>query len=1036
MLKPPPDFTRDFLVELGGWTLLREARDLFEAGAVKDASWESPNLLGTTDHAGQTHKSRLSLRSTVFPENQCTCVQGRRGQICSHTIAACMAFAARKEAAEAAEAVDLAVEEDAPESAPGIKALRLSQKEGTPLRFSLYLPPKLKEAATRDAIVVRLEARIEAGAPFPLEQLQPGPTYYVPAGHYLAYALIDEWCQGEPGSLLQLNRERLHMLLDAFQNQPHVFYENKKKTPLEWEDDRIPEVYDIIEGLAPRREDDDEDAEEADDPDETEAIATLRRTRARKKEADAEDEDVDRGQVEIDGSPHFLAVRLPGRSHPNYRPVIELLRQEGFKNEPSNGRWWLRDGHKVLNFLARFQGRFEREWNARLTDNFIQRTRGIESASVAIDAQETRNGFTVNLKIETPGADPLDISQALAVGRHYIRKGKKTVLLPPEVMEKMQQAQRALSGEPRRSVTPFFEKRLNAEALADAERILEPLASHWQPPEAWQARSGALKRVADLEPPPVGKAMEQTLRTYQKIGVAWLWHLYQHELGGILADEMGLGKTIQALGLLNCIRNQEDTPGPSLVVCPAGLVENWRREAARFAPDLEIFVNHGQKRLQDPESIRSKDLIITSYSTLARDADAFQAVDFALIIGDEAQHIKNRKTQNAQALQSLIGHGRVLLTGTPVENSLDDLRSLFDFLMPGYLAEPPKGNDRDARSWIDQRNREQAAPYILRRRKVDVAPELPEKIEQVIYVPLEGKQGQLYTDVLERTRHEIFQMEMAGASEGQVRMAAFTQLLRLRQVCADPRILSPEMAAESSAKLSAFREILQEATDDGHRILVFSQFVQLLKLLRDELEDAGMDFCYLDGQTRDRMKQVDRFNNNDDIPVFLISLKAGGTGLNLTGADTVVHFDPWWNPAVEAQATDRAHRIGQTRVVTSIKLIATETVEEKVLELQRSKAAILKDLLEASDAANAKVSMRQIKDLLNLPATEPAAGESDDPDASAGRAITGQSQKVLRKPATRKKTATSKASASKKSASQKPVSTGSKRSRKTPSRKR
>ncbi|MBC8190553.1 MAG: DEAD/DEAH box helicase [Puniceicoccaceae bacterium] len=330
----------------------------------------------------------------------------------------------------------------------------------------------------------------------------------------------------------------------------------------------------------------------------------------------------------------------------------------------------------------------------------------------------------------------------------------------------------------------------------------------------------------------------------------------------------------------------------------------------------------------------------------------------------DAHHLKNRRSQNAKTLSSLHAEGRFLLTGTPVENSLDDLLSLFSFLMPGYLQKPAGQLSQDDKAWHNKRQTERAAAYILRRTKKEVAPELPEKIEKTFFCELGSKQQRFYQDTLEKTRRDIFNLEMSGASTGRVQFAAFTELLRLRQVCVDPRILDEQFPEKESAKLAAFDEVLDECLDAGSRILVFSSFVTALQLLAAHLEGKGHRFCYLDGKTRNRQALVDQFNEDESIPVFLISLKAGGTGLNLTGADTVLHYDPWWNPAAEAQATDRAHRIGQTKVVTSIKLIAADTVEEKVLELQAKKAEILKELFEESEAANARVSLDDIKELL------------------------------------------------------------------------
>ena len=338
------------------------------------------------------------------------------------------------------------------------------------------------------------------------------------------------------------------------------------------------------------------------------------------------------------------------------------------------------------------------------------------------------------------------------------------------------------------------------------------------------------------------------------------------------------------------------------------------------------------------------------------------------MIGDEAQHIKNRRTQNAQALCALRARGRFLLTGTPMENSLDDLRSLFAFLMPGHLAPLPAGVRGDDKAWHDERLRAQTAPYILRRTKSVVAPELPPKIEQIVYCEFPPAQATLYREWQERGDRELDSLAAGGASEGSLRLAALTQLLRLRQICCDPRLVGAAATETDppSTKMEAFRELLEEAADDGHRLLVFSQFTSLLALLRQELETRNIAYCYLDGtmHARARQAEVDRFQSSPDVPVFLLSLKAGGTGLNLTGADTVVHYDPWWNPAVEAQATDRAHRIGQARIVTSYKLICAGTVEEKVLQLQAAKRALLADVFEASEAAASRLSLDNLRGLM------------------------------------------------------------------------
>ena len=285
-------------------------------------------------------------------------------------------------------------------------------------------------------------------------------------------------------------------------------------------------------------------------------------------------------------------------------------------------------------------------------------------------------------------------------------------------------------------------------------------------------------------------------------------------------------------------------------------------------------------------------------------------------------------------------------------------------LLPGARPKLPPTSRGDERIWHEQRILEESAPYLLRRSKREVAPELPDKIEQILYLELTEEQRECYREVRLSAEGELDKMANAGASEGAMRMKTLTQLLRLRQTCCDPRLINPDFPAEQSAKLNAFRELLYTCLEGGHRMLVFSQFVQVLQLLKSELEAAGLGFCYLDGSSKDRMAQVDRFQEDESVLVFLISLKAGGTGLNLTGADVVVHFDPWWNPAAEAQASDRAHRIGQEKQVTVYKMITSATVEEKVLQLQQGKRKLLEKVFEESEAANMSLGVEDLRELI------------------------------------------------------------------------
>jgi superfamily II DNA or RNA helicase len=833
------------------------------------------------------------------------------------------------------------------------------------LRF--HLPPNFAAAASRDAIPLKVE--LDLSSP-PSADLLP------------ALALLQRWCgTSTPPKFLQLSRSQLRELATAAGSRP-LFMEAGQLVA--WRHDAI---------VAP-------EPRPAAAPSTVASPPSIPPRKSSSRPTGSE--------PTIDGSEHFLAITLPSREDPHYAELLELLKTHGFVLEPSNRKWWLRDRHKTLNFLAQHGARLRDYFGAEPTSNFEKNTARLRHAEVATEIVEASDGFNVTVGLRAGAANDETIRSAVAANRGYVESDGAIYLLDADRVRRVQSAQQALGGGPSSGLAPRNTQRIRPARVAEAQEILEQLSPDFQPPEAWRARSDALRNLSRLTPAPIAAPLDAQLRPYQRIGVAWLWHLFRHELGGILADEMGLGKTLQALALLSAVKAPSSVAtgraanaarSPSLVVCPASLLENWRRESAHFTPHLRVFVHHGERRLSSAEHFEALDLIITSYGTLTRDSELFAKIRFTCVIADEAQHIKNRRSQAAAALRAQQAGSRFLLTGTPLENAIDDLRSLFEFLLPGFLDRVPSGLRAEERAWFDDRLRAKVAPYILRRTKQAVAPELPPKLEQIVWCELTPTQAALYRNTQERTERELLDLETGGASEAKLRFAALTQLLRLRQICCDPRLVGAtrsapevnEITAEAvqsadgdksaanpppsedaapyvdSAKLEAFRELLAEAIDDGHRILVFSQFTSLLGLLREELTQQDVASCYLDGSMAPRARQaeVDRFQSSHDIPVFLISLKAGGTGLNLTAADTVVHFDPWWNPAVEAQATDRAHRIGQTRVVTSYKLIASGTVEEKVLALQDEKRALLADVFEASDATASRLSLSDLKTLLS-----------------------------------------------------------------------
>ncbi len=453
--------------------------------------------------------------------------------------------------------------------------------------------------------------------------------------------------------------------------------------------------------------------------------------------------------------------------------------------------------------------------------------------------------------------------------------------------------------------------------------------------------------ISSVEPPP---GFHGCLRPYQCEGLGWLHFLQQFRFGGCLADDMGLGKTIQVLALLEERRvlrassASADRLPPSLVVMPRSLVFNWKQEAGRFTPDLRILEHTGGVRIRGHKHFDEYDAVFTTYGTLRRDAPFFKDKMFDYLILDEAQAIKNASTESAKAARLLRGSHRLALSGTPIENHLGELWSLFEFLNPGMLGSanvfklgkgPGAKLDDDQRALLARALR----PFILRRTKSQVARDLPEKVEQTLFCQLEPAQRTLYNELRDHYRQAILnRIEQDGLEKSKIHI--LEALLRLRQAAIHPGLIDRARILEPSAKLDMLLPQLAEVLEEGHKALIFSQFTSMLSILRSRLDEQQIRYEYLDGQTQDRAAPVERFQNDPESKLFLISLKAGGLGLNLTAAEYVFLLDPWWNPAVEAQAIDRTHRIGQTRSVFAYRLIAKDTVEEKVLELQETKREI------------------------------------------------------------------------------------------------
>ncbi|MBW4092484.1 MAG: DEAD/DEAH box helicase [Proteobacteria bacterium] len=488
---------------------------------------------------------------------------------------------------------------------------------------------------------------------------------------------------------------------------------------------------------------------------------------------------------------------------------------------------------------------------------------------------------------------------------------------------------------------------LEAGEAASVLDLEELVIARWQDGAAVAAHIARFRSVAEIPEVAVPTSFAATLRPYQQQGVNWLQHLRENGIGGLLADDMGLGKTAQTIAHIVVEEAAGRLDRPALVVVPTSLVPNWSAELARFAPHLRVVVLHGLDRHEKRRELAGAHVVLTTYMVLVRDIEAMAALSWHLVVLDEAQAVKSPTAKATHAVCRLETRHRLCLSGTPIENNLGELWALFAFLMPGLLG-PRKNFTRRFRTPIEKENdpvrRRQLAtrirPFILRRTKVAVASELPPKHTILRRVTLAPEQRDLY-EAIRATLHEKVAKEIAARGLGRSQVVVLDALLKLRQVCCDPRLvkLASARLAATSSKLDELLEMVGEMVAEGRRILLFSQFTSMLDLMKPALDAAGIRYVELRGDTADRAAPVQRFEAGE-VPLFLISLKAGGRGLNLTSADTVIHYDPWWNPAVEDQASDRAHRIGQTKSVFVYKLIAADTVEERILELQERKAAL------------------------------------------------------------------------------------------------
>ncbi len=621
------------------------------------------------------------------------------------------------------------------------------------------------------------------------------------------------------------------------------------------------------------------------------------------------------------------------RDREKEQSIVNTLVHIGF--EPHPGYYLLRDDEAVFDLITGGNKELEESVTIYYSDSFKQiQVRKSHKVSYGIRKGSGEDFLTLEISYEdVPKEELRDILQSIQLKKKFYRlKDGNFLLLDSEENTGVLDLIQSLDG----SIRTMKENTISIHSsqISYLEEILRTNGAEFKMDSSLFR---LLKELRNPEELPCPDGIEAEVRPYQMTGYRWMKNLQKHKLGGILADDMGLGKTLQAIMYLNSINGSEK---PSLVVCPSSLMYNWKDELENFAPGLKSRIICGTPE-ERRELIRmgENEVWITSYPLLRRDLSLYTHLAFNAVIIDEAQNIKNPTSMNAISVKKLVADSRFALTGTPIENSLTELWSIFDFLMPGYLfghgkfakffEKPIHDRRQDRLNMLNAR----IQPFILCRMKKDVLRELPDKVEEKYLVDLSEEQKKLYAAYLEHYKGEL----LSDDDFGQNRIQILSALMRLRQICCHPRTFMENYEGGSS-KLELLEQLVQNAVENGHRVLIFSQFTSMLAIIRDLLDRMGIPYFSLEGATKisERMQSVKEFNDGERT-VFLISLKAGGTGLNLIGADMVIHVDPWWNPAVEDQATDRAYRIGQTKNVHVIRLLSRGTIEEKIYRLQQKK---------------------------------------------------------------------------------------------------
>jgi superfamily II DNA or RNA helicase len=649
--------------------------------------------------------------------------------------------------------------------------------------------------------------------------------------------------------------------------------------------------------------------------------------------------------------------------------AVEQLHELGLKADESGERFTA-EGEAAIQFWSEGVGSLPEDWDLYVPEDLVGTH--VRSKPIMMSARVSSGvdwlSVKVNYESEGVGVDRTELQRCLREGKKYVRLSDNSYakLDTGRVQAMIDREIELLTSSGKNGHVP----------LSQAGRIQELLQQADQTTVAPTTRQlfRKLASIDEIKQVKKPRGLRATLRPYQEQGLSWLTFIHELGSGGVLADDMGLGKTIETIALLLTLKNEKKTkPLRALIVAPTSVVSNWVREIERFSPSLTVALWHGAGRKLQKDELESANVIITSYALLRRDIELLKRLELDYAILDEAQAIKNPISATAQAAKELNADRRLALTGTPIENRLSEIWSIFDFVSPGLLGPLQKFEERFARP-IDQGDSKQAArlratihPFILRRTKIEVAKDLPPKLEVDKVIDLAPDQRAIYLQVLREVRAQVLgEVERLGVARSQLHILA--GLTKLRQAACDPRLLGlpREFSHEDSGKLAALRELVDEVESGGHKVLIFSQFVSMLKLMQSALDEDKIRYEYLDGSTIDRQERIDNFQQDPTIVAFLISLKAGGSGLNLTAADTVIHFDPWWNPAVEDQASDRAHRIGQKKVVTVYRLVAAGTIEEKILQLKQKKKELVASVLNEDSGGAKKLTREDLDDLFRM----------------------------------------------------------------------